>query len=156
MAWGKVVRIGVKLAGALETAHRAAILHRDVKPGPVAAPAVPRSTERLTDFAGPFRGIPIPALDDHCGNHRNDGDVMNQPDPLAQIESLIAREHELRDRVQAGELTPGEERDQLRRVEVALDQCWDLLRQRRARQDSGQDPDGAAPRPIPEVENYQQ
>jgi len=81
---------------------------------------------------------------------------MNQPDPLAQIESLIAREHELRDRVQAGELTPGEEHDQLRRVEVALDQCWDLLRQRRARQESGQDPDGAAVRPVPEVENYQQ
>lgn len=81
---------------------------------------------------------------------------MNQPDPLAQIESLIAREHELRDRAQAGELTPGEEHDQLRRVEVALDQCWDLLRQRRARRESGQNPDGAGARPIPEVENYQQ
>ena len=49
-----------------------------------------------------------------------------------------------------------EEEERLRTIEVALDQCWDLLRQRRARRHAGQDPDEAKPRPAPVVENYQQ
>jgi uncharacterized protein DUF2630 len=44
----------------------------------------------------------------------------------------------------------------LREVEVALDQCWDLLRQRRARRNAGQDPDDAEVRPAPVVEGYKQ
>jgi hypothetical protein len=39
---------------------------------------------------------------------------------------------------------------------VQLDQCWDLLRQRRARRAAGQDPDAAAVRPADVVEHYQQ
>jgi hypothetical protein len=41
-------------------------------------------------------------------------------------------------------------------VEEALDQCWDLLRRRRAARSSGTDPDSLAARPVPEVENYLQ
>jgi hypothetical protein len=44
----------------------------------------------------------------------------------------------------------------MREIEVQLDQCWDLLRQRRARRDAGQDPDAAEVRPEGVVEHYQQ
>ena len=57
-------------------------------------------------------------------------------------------------------LTPARQRQtrksRLRATEVALDQCWDLLRQRRARRYAGQDPDGAQVRPKDVVEGYQQ
>ena len=46
--------------------------------------------------------------------------------------------------------------ERLRDIEVALDQCWDLLRQRRARRHAGQDPDDATVRPASTVERYQQ
>jgi Protein of unknown function (DUF2630) len=75
---------------------------------------------------------------------------------LEQVRSLVEQEHELRTRVQEGALAPDEEQDQLRRLEQALDQCWDLLQQRRARQDAGQNPDEAVARPVDEVEDYQQ
>ncbi|HEX2374478.1 MAG TPA: DUF2630 family protein, partial [Actinomycetota bacterium] len=44
----------------------------------------------------------------------------------------------------------------LHEVEIQLDQCWDLLRQRRARRDAGQDPDSASVRPEGTVEGYLQ
>jgi hypothetical protein len=81
---------------------------------------------------------------------------MDQHEILEQVQSLVDQEHELRARAQRGELTPDEEQAELRRVEEALDQCWDLLRQRRARQDAGQDPDQAVVRPVSQVEGYQQ
>ena len=82
--------------------------------------------------------------------------VVDENQILEQVRSLVEQEHELRSRVQEGELAPDDEQQQLRRLEQALDQCWDLLRQRRARRDAGQDPDEAAPRPVNEVEDYQQ
>ena len=72
------------------------------------------------------------------------------------INELIATEHELRTKVADGELSSADERAQLKAAEEALDQYWDLLRQRQARRQYGQDPDGAAARPVPEVEGYQQ
>ena len=81
---------------------------------------------------------------------------MDQHEILQQVEALVDQEHELRARAQRGELDPAQEQAQLQRVEEALDQCWDLLRQRRARQEAGQDPDEAVVRPVSEVENYQQ
>lgn len=72
------------------------------------------------------------------------------------INELIATEHELRTKVADGELSSAQERAQLKTAEEALDQYWDLLRQRQARRQYGQDPDGAAARPVPEVEGYQQ
>ncbi|MEV0675481.1 DUF2630 family protein [Actinosynnema sp. NPDC050436] len=73
-----------------------------------------------------------------------------------RISSLVAEEHELRQRVTAGDLDPQQEQARLRELEVTLDQCWDLLRQRRARSDAGQDPDDAHLRPPGEVEGYRQ
>jgi hypothetical protein len=81
---------------------------------------------------------------------------MDERQILEQVQALVDREHDLRERVQGGELDPQEEQQQLRRVEEALDQCWDLLRQRRARRDAGQSPDEAVVRPVDEVERYQQ
>jgi hypothetical protein len=49
-----------------------------------------------------------------------------------------------------------EERQRMDRLEVTLDQCWDLLRQRRARRHTGADPDQAQVRPASVVERYQQ
>ena len=81
---------------------------------------------------------------------------MDEHQILEQVQALVDREHDLRERVQDGALDPQEEQTQLRQVEEALDQCWDLLRQRRARQGAGQSPDEAVVRPVDEVEGYQQ
>jgi hypothetical protein len=73
-----------------------------------------------------------------------------------RISELIAAEHEMRAKVASGELSGAQERAELKAAEEALDQCWDLLRQRQARRQHGQDPDGASARPVSEVEGYQQ
>ena len=72
----------------------------------------------------------------------------------AQISQLVAREHELRAQLQAGEIDREEEQEQLRKLEIQLDQCWDLLRQREALRNSGGDPASASIRPAGEVEGY--
>ncbi|MFI6498378.1 DUF2630 family protein [Nonomuraea typhae] len=81
---------------------------------------------------------------------------MQDNEILTRISDLVAEEHELRDRLAAGELTSQEENTRVKELEVALDQCWDLLRQRRARRGIGVNPDEAAARPVNEVEGYQQ
>ncbi|PZG15212.1 DUF2630 family protein [Nonomuraea aridisoli] len=81
---------------------------------------------------------------------------MRDDELLTRIGSLVSEEHELRTRLSAGEVTSDEERARIEQLENALDQCWDLLRQRRARRRAGEDPDNAAPRPADEVENYRQ
>ena len=48
------------------------------------------------------------------------------------------------------------DRERLSKIEVELDQCWDLLRQRRALRDAGRDPKEAEVRPPDVVENYEQ
>jgi Protein of unknown function (DUF2630) len=75
---------------------------------------------------------------------------------LGRIDELIKTEHELRGKLAAGELSNEEEHAQLRAAEEALDQCWDLLRQRRARREFGEDPAGSEARPVSEVEDYLQ
>lgn len=75
-------------------------------------------------------------------------------DTLARIHELVAEEKSLRDQLQHGNVTESEEYDRLRRVEIALDQCWDLLRQRRALRETGGDPREASVRPPDEVEGY--
>ena len=74
----------------------------------------------------------------------------------AHIDELIQTEHDLRAKLAAGELSTAAEHAQLRAAEEALDQCWDLLRQRRARKQYGENPDQAAARPVAEVEGYLQ
>ena len=81
---------------------------------------------------------------------------MDDKEILTHINELIATEHKLRQQYAAGQLTGLQEREQLRSAEEALDQCWDLLRQRRARREFGENPDESAPRPASEVEGYQQ
>lgn len=71
---------------------------------------------------------------------------------LQHIEELVSEEH----RLQAQESLSEAERAQLHAVEVELDQCWDLLRQRRALRTVGQDPDKAQIRPAEIVEKYEQ
>jgi uncharacterized protein DUF2630 len=71
---------------------------------------------------------------------------------LVKIESLVHEEQRLYGQ---GELS---DHDQVRldKIQVELDQCWDLLRQRRARREFDQDPDGATVRPASVVERYEQ
>lgn len=81
---------------------------------------------------------------------------MDDKEIMSRISELIGSEHELRSQLQRGELTSEQERERLRSTEEALDQCWDLLRQRRAKREFGESTDGAAARPVSEVEGYQQ
>jgi uncharacterized membrane protein YccC len=81
---------------------------------------------------------------------------MDDKEILGRIDELIATEHDLRSRLAAGELTSADEREQLRAAEEHLDQAWDLLRQRRARRDAGEDPAGAQTPPGTEVAGYLQ
>lgn len=73
-----------------------------------------------------------------------------------QISALVAEEKRLRQERESGGIEPDEERARLRDIEIQLDQCWDLLRQRDALRTSGGDPDAAAVRPASEVEGYLQ
>ncbi|KWX67047.1 DUF2630 family protein [Mycobacterium sp. NAZ190054] len=75
-------------------------------------------------------------------------------DILNLVNELVAEERELRDKLQHREIDESEEHARLKAVEVQLDQCWDLLRQRRALRASGGDPDSAQVRPEGEVEGY--
>ena len=77
----------------------------------------------------------------------------------ARIERLVNEEQELRGREQTDRADPDAlegETERLRAVEVELDQCWDLLRQRRALRDAGADPNQAEARDADTVERYQQ
>ncbi|WP_017546772.1 DUF2630 family protein [Nocardiopsis prasina] len=76
-----------------------------------------------------------------------------EQDIMTTIRGLMDEEHALRST--EGGLDP-EERSRMREVQESLDQCWDLLRQRRARSEYDQDPEEARVRPVSEVENYRQ
>ena len=80
--------------------------------------------------------------------------MVDESDLLGRIRELVDAEHVLRERRGRGELSSGEENAQLAALEVQLDQCWDLLRQRRARAAAGLDPAQAQVRPASEVEGY--
>ena len=73
---------------------------------------------------------------------------------FSRIDELVAEEHELRTKHAAGQVADEDERARLQALEVELDQCWDLLRQRRAKREFGQNPDDAQPRPAGTVEGY--
>jgi hypothetical protein len=75
---------------------------------------------------------------------------------VQRISELADREHDLRDLVRSGRGIDEESRQQLERMEVQLDQCWDLLRQRRARREFASDPDEAELRDAATVERYEQ
>ena len=71
---------------------------------------------------------------------------------IARIHALVDEEHGLH----GGRQLTDEEHERLDQLEVELDQCWDLLRQRRAKRRAGIDPDDAQVRPAGTVEGYQQ
>ena len=84
---------------------------------------------------------------------------MSDESIAAQIDRLVSEEKELRRREQADrddDQSLEADRDRLRAVEVELDRCWDLLRQRRAKEEFGQDPDDAEARSAGTVERYLQ
>jgi hypothetical protein len=72
---------------------------------------------------------------------------------LEHIHQLVAEEKQLR---AAHHGLAGEDRQRLQHLEEQLDQAWDLLRQRRAREDTGDDPDVVNERSVNEVEGYLQ
>jgi hypothetical protein len=71
------------------------------------------------------------------------------------IEQLVAEEHQLWEREASGIAGESEKR-RLQDVEISLDQCWDLLRQRRALREAGRDPNAAEVRRPEVVERYEQ
>jgi hypothetical protein len=84
---------------------------------------------------------------------------MSDESIAARIEALVSEERELRRREQADSTNAEqleEDRRRLEGVEVELDRCWDLLRQRRARAEFGQNPDEAHARDADTVERYLQ
>jgi hypothetical protein len=92
-------------------------------------------------------------------NKRDESDregnaYVNDKTILDQISTLVEEEHEL---LGLGEETGGlndEQKARLQELKVHLDQCWDLLRQRRAKREFGQDPDDATTRDEKTVEGY--
>lgn len=79
---------------------------------------------------------------------------MTDEEILTAIHKLVDEEHRLRERPADGELSHAEKQARVQRLDVALDRCWDLLRQRRARMSAGEDPALAQARPAGEVEGY--
>lgn len=79
----------------------------------------------------------------------DDLDIVHRISTLSDEERTLERSH-------SGEALSDDELARRRAIEVALDLCWDLLRQRRARRDAGVDPNEATARPEGVVEGYQQ
>jgi hypothetical protein len=80
---------------------------------------------------------------------------MHDEEVLQRISELVEEEHQL-ESSHVGRGLASDEEERLRQIKVALDQCWDLLRQRRARRASGQDPDQAEVRSEAVVQKYRQ
>ena len=78
----------------------------------------------------------------------DDGQIHNS------IDELVQEEHQLWEREAAGAATD-EDRQRLESLKVSLDQCWDLLRQRRALREAGLDPEAAGVRDPNVVEGYE-
>ena len=81
--------------------------------------------------------------------------LMEDSEIFARISEMENEERRLEE-AHVGTGLNEDEEERLKKLEVALDQCWDLLRQRRARRNSGRDPDDAQVRPESVVENYRQ
>jgi hypothetical protein len=81
---------------------------------------------------------------------------LDDHDIVKGIDDLVDEEHKLRSHASGGHPLTDEDRARLQELEVRLDQMWDLLRQRRARREMGENPDQAHLRPSETVEGYQQ
>ncbi len=80
---------------------------------------------------------------------------MDDQEILQRISDLVGEEHTLEE-AHRGEGIDPDKVDRLQKIEVALDQCWDLLRRRRARRSAGLDPEEVSVRDADTVERYQQ
>ena len=80
---------------------------------------------------------------------------MEDHDVISRIDNPVDEEHALRQRADGQGLSEADQA-RLQSLEVALDQCWDLLRQRRGLRDRGEDPDQAEVRDAGTVEGYRQ
>lgn len=87
-------------------------------------------------------------MTDGTGGTRDGGPILDR------IRELVEEERRLREQRADAEISGEEERGRLASLEVELDQCWDLLRQRRALRDAGRSADEAQVRPASEVEGY--
>jgi hypothetical protein len=81
---------------------------------------------------------------------------MDDSDILARIREMVDAEHELRRQMQDNPGQINDAAEKLRDLEQSLDQCWDLLRQRRAHREFAQNPDESQTRPPQQVEGYLQ
>jgi Protein of unknown function (DUF2630) len=81
---------------------------------------------------------------------------MDDADTFNKVRELVDQEHALRASIGAGAIDLKEEHQRLQLVEHSLDQCWDLLRQREARREAGQEINQARVRSVNEVEQYLQ
>jgi hypothetical protein len=79
---------------------------------------------------------------------------MDQEQILGRITAMVDEERALRDAVASGRIDSTTEQQRLAGIERELDQCWDLLRQRRAKAEVGENPDEARARPVQQVEDY--
>ena len=77
---------------------------------------------------------------------------MDETDILSRIHALVDEEHKLRE----GTEHTDDDKTRMDKIEADLDQCWDLLRQRRAKRQYDENPDDAAARPESTVESYLQ
>ena len=81
---------------------------------------------------------------------------MDDKAVLSRISELVDEEHQLRQQLSRGQISGTEEHARLKDLEEALDQCWDLLRRRRAAREVGNDPDAEQAHSTSEVEGYLQ
>ena len=81
---------------------------------------------------------------------------MDDKNVLDRIHGLVDEEHLLRQQLAQGKISSSEEHARLKELEEALDQCWDLLRRRRAARDVGNDPNAEQAHTVTEVEGYLQ
>ncbi|MGW1893690.1 DUF2630 family protein [Streptomyces sp. NPDC002004] len=80
---------------------------------------------------------------------------MDQEQILARITAMVDDERQLRESLAQGRIDAETEHQRLAELEQALDQYWDLLRQRRALSEIGENPDAARARPSSQVEGYE-
>ena len=81
---------------------------------------------------------------------------MDDKTVLSRIHGLVEEEHQLRQQLGKGQISSDEEHARLKELEEALDQCWDLLRRRRAAREAGHDPNSEQAHSVSEVEGYLQ
>ncbi|HTK08611.1 MAG TPA: DUF2630 family protein [Ktedonobacteraceae bacterium] len=80
---------------------------------------------------------------------------MNDTEILHHIDAMVKEEHTLLQKREEGQISD-DQHARIQKLEIELDQCWDLLRQRRARREFGLNPDEAQERGENIVEHYQQ